>query len=97
MDVHATYGSHCYKGFRHSLCHGWASGVTSWLARYVLGVEILEPGCRRIRLRPQLCGLQWARGAYPTPMGLLKVEHRRRENGEIETVFQAPPGVKVQR
>lgn len=97
VDVHATYGSHCYKGFRHSLCHGWASGVTSWLARCVLGVEILEPGCRRIRLRPELCGLQWVRGAYPTPMGLLLVEHRRRENGETETVFQAPPGVKVQR
>ena len=25
VDVHGTYGSHCYKGFRHSLCHGWAS------------------------------------------------------------------------
>ena len=25
-DIHGDYGDYCYKGFRHSLCHGWASG-----------------------------------------------------------------------
>ena len=25
-DVHGDYGAFCYKGFRHSFCHGWASG-----------------------------------------------------------------------
>ena len=96
VDVHGTYGSHCYQGFRHSLCHGWASGVTSWLVRYVLGIEIVEPGCRKIRIRPSLCDLQWVRGAYPTPMGVLKVEHRVQENGEVKTAICAPAGVEVQ-
>lgn len=96
VDVHGTYGSHCYQGFRHSLCHGWASGVTSWLVRYVLGIEIVEPGCRKIRIHPSLCDLQWVRGAYPTPMGVLKVEHRLQENGEVKTAICAPAGVEVQ-
>ena len=41
VDVHATYGGYCYKQYRHSLCHGWASGPTSWLTQYVLGVNVV--------------------------------------------------------
>ena len=25
FDIHAESGAYCYKGLRHSLCHGWAS------------------------------------------------------------------------
>ena len=95
VDVHGTYGRHCYQGFRHSLCHGWASGPTSWLTRYVLGVEIMEPGCRKIRVSPNLCGLKWVRGTYPTPEGVLEIEHRAQENGGVKTVIHAPKGIEV--
>lgn len=95
IDVHGTYGKHCYKGFRHSLCHGWASGPTSWLTRYVLGVEIIEPGCRKIRIRPNLCDLKWVKGTYPTPEGIIEIEHRMQEDGAIKTVVRAPKGIQV--
>lgn len=95
IDVHGTYGKHCYQGFRHSLCHGWASGPTSWLTKYVLGIEIVEPGCRKIRIQPNLCGLQWVRGTYPTPEGVLEIEHRAQENGGVKTVIHAPKGIEV--
>lgn len=26
-DVHGDNGGYCYKGYRHSLCHGWAAGT----------------------------------------------------------------------
>ena len=26
-DIHGDFGAYCYKGFRHSLCHGWSSGI----------------------------------------------------------------------
>ena len=29
IDVHSIYGYYCYRGFRHSFCHGWASGPTA--------------------------------------------------------------------
>ena len=54
VDVHRTYGDYCYKGLRHSFCHGWASGPTAWLTEHVLGVTIVEPGCRVIRIDPHL-------------------------------------------
>ena len=38
-DIHGDFGNYCYKGFRHSLCHGWASGPTAWLSEHVLGVQ----------------------------------------------------------
>lgn len=30
-DLHGDFGAFCYKGFRHSLCHGWAAGVLRFL------------------------------------------------------------------
>lgn len=95
IDVHGTYGRYCYQGFRHSLCHGWASGPTSWLTQYILGVEVLEPGCRRIRIKPNLCDLHWVRGTYPTPNGVVEIEHCLGEDGSIQTVVNAPQGIEI--
>ena len=95
VDVHATYGAHCYVGYRHSFCHGWAAGVTPWLSEYVLGVQILEPGCKTIKIEPHLGDLEWAKGSYPTPYGEIIVSHKKREDGTIETKVQAPKEVLV--
>lgn len=95
VDVHGAYGNYCYQGFRHSLCHGWSSGPTSWLTRYILGIEIMEPGCRKIRVQPNLCGMQWVRGTYPTAEGVMEVEHRLQENGVVKTLIHAPVGIEV--
>ena len=92
-DIHRDCGEHCYKGWRHSLCHGWAAGPTAWLSQHVLGVEVFDGGSK-VRLTPHLGDLEWARGTFPTPHGPLKVSHRR-VNGEIETEFEVPDGVEV--
>jgi len=95
IDVHSAYGNYCYEGFRHSFCHGWASGPTSWLTKYVLGVKVLDPGCKRIKLEPHLGDLKWVKGTFPTPNGILKIEHKKKADGTIETTFKAPEGVMV--
>lgn len=97
VDVHATYGGYCYKGYRHSFCHGWAAGVTPWLSENVLGVKVLEPGCRKVKVEPHLGDLAWAEGAYPTPHGPIKVSHKKLADGNIETVIDAPAGVEIVR
>ena len=38
-DIHGDFGAYCYPGFRHSLCHGWSSGPTTWLSDHVLGIK----------------------------------------------------------
>lgn len=70
FDIHADGGAHCYIGLRGSLCHGWASGPTSWLTAYVLGIKVLEPGSKVIQIRPNLGNLRYAEGTYPTPYAL---------------------------
>ncbi len=93
-DIHGDFGAYCYPGSRHSLCHGWSSGPTSWLSRYVLGVQILEPGCKVIRIEPHLGDLKWVEGTYPTPFGVISIRHEV-INGKIVSQIKAPDGVKV--
>ena len=95
IDVHASYGGYCYKGYRHSFCHGWSSGPTSWLTQYVLGVNVTEPGCRELRIEPHLGDLQWVKGSFPTPYGVLKIEHHKMADGSVKTTFDAPKEIKI--
>ncbi|GAA4876251.1 hypothetical protein GCM10023310_65050 [Paenibacillus vulneris] len=95
IDVHGTYGGYCYQGYRHSLCHGWASGPTAWLSEYVLGVRVAEPGCRTIRVIPQLGDLEWAEGTFPTPHGIVRLKHSKKADGTIHSEIEAPEGVTV--
>jgi len=94
-DIHGDYGAFCYKGFRHSLCHGWSSGPTPWLTQYVLGVNVIAPGCKIIRLEPHLGDLSFAEGTFPTPYGILKIKDTRLPNGKLKIDVIAPEGVKV--
>jgi hypothetical protein len=97
VDVHRSYGNYCYQYYRHSFCHGWASGPTSWLSEYVLGVQVVEPGCRVVRIKPALGDLQWAEGTFPTPHGILKIRHDKQPDGSIKSAIDAPAGVEVLR
>lgn len=95
FDIHADGGAHCYIGLRGSLCHGWASGPTSWLTAYVLGIKVLEPGSKVIQIRPNLGNLRYAEGTYPTPYGIIKVKHVKQANGKINTTVHAPKEINV--
>ncbi len=90
-DLHADYGKFCYKNLRHSLCHGWASGVVSYAFENVLGVSIVEPGYRKVHIAPKLVGLDWVEGEVPTPMGNI---HVRAEAGKAPKIT-LPQGVEL--
>ncbi len=94
-DIHGDYGAYCYLGLRHSFCHGWASGPTSWLTEHVLGISVVDAGCKTIRIVPHLGDLKWAEGTFPTPAGVLWVRHEKQSDGSIKTVYKAPKGIKV--
>lgn len=74
IDVHGDFGKFCYMNFRHSLCHGWASGPTSFLSQTVTGIEVLEPGFKKVRIRPNIGELKFIKTKYPTPFGMIEVE-----------------------
>jgi alpha-L-rhamnosidase len=94
-DIHGDYGAFCYKGFRHSLSHGWASGPTPWLTQYVLGVNVIAPGCKIIKIEPHLGDLTYVEGTFPTPLGIVKIKNTKQASGKVKIEVQAPKGVTI--
>ena len=94
-DIHGSFGDYCYPSYRHSFCHGWASGVTAWMTESILGIKIIEPGCKTLQIEPHLGNLEWAEGTFPTPLGMVKVKHVKQPNGKIKSEIDAPEGIKI--
>jgi len=94
-DLHGDNGAFCYIGYRHSLCHGWSSGPVPFLAEEVLGIKILEIGCKKISIKANLGDLKWAKGTYPTPYGIISVSHKVLDDGSVETTVDAPKEIEV--
>ena len=97
VDVHKERGEFCYKGLRNSFCHGWSAGPTAWLSRHVLGFRPSSPGGLSLVVKPNLSGLMWAEGAWPTAEGVVTVRHEKTKSGEVETEVKAPKGVRINR
>ncbi|MBR8040250.1 hypothetical protein KDW85_17720 [Burkholderia cenocepacia] len=74
-----------------SLAHGWSSGPTSALSKYVLGVRPLSAGYRSWLVEPQPGDLRWARGRVPTPHGAIDVEWRT-SGTDFDLTVVVPPG-----
>ncbi|MFM7208061.1 MAG: alpha-L-rhamnosidase C-terminal domain-containing protein [Planctomycetaceae bacterium] len=49
--------------------HAWGAVPANVIPRKLMGIEPLEPGFRRIRVRPRLGGLEWATIRHPSPRG----------------------------
>ncbi|MGM9625440.1 MAG: alpha-L-rhamnosidase C-terminal domain-containing protein [Eubacteriales bacterium] len=95
VDIHGDWGAYCYVRFRHSLCHGWASGPCPYLTQYVLGIRIEEAGCKKLRIDPQLGDLSYAKGTFPTPYGLVTVSHSRQADGTVRSDVSAPKEIEI--
>lgn len=93
-DLHGDFGKFCYRGFRHSLCHGWSCGPISFLFEDVLGINVLDAGCETIMIKPNLGNLTYCKGTFPTPKGNVYIEHNV-INGKIETKIDAPSEIKI--
>jgi len=73
--------------FDHS--HAWGGTPAYALPLALSGLEILEPGCRRIRLNPSLLGLESAGVEIPTPYGMVELTMQAGE----ETKLVLPDGI----
>ncbi|MBQ8407476.1 MAG: alpha-L-rhamnosidase [Clostridia bacterium] len=91
-DIHGDFGAYCYTLFRHSLCHGWSSGPCPYMMHYVLGIRAIDANTYEID--PELAGLEWAKGTYPTDKGIITVSAKKTEEGTLVEV-SAPEGIKI--
>ncbi len=71
--------------------HAWSACPAEFLIRTLLGLEIMEPGCRRLRLHPRVDVLPDFRVSVPTPHGTVEVES---SHGSVR--WQAPDSVTVE-
>jgi len=53
--------------------HGWIASPTYQMPSKILGVRPTSPGFGTVLIRPQTCGLSWAKGSVPTPHGKVEV------------------------
>ncbi|MBL8550584.1 MAG: alpha-L-rhamnosidase N-terminal domain-containing protein [Hyphomonadaceae bacterium] len=82
-----------WEGFEPdaSLAHGFSATPTWQLIRHVLGIGPAAPGAP-VRISPNLCGLEYARGVQPTAGGDIALSMRRRGD-EIEVEATLPSGM----
>ncbi|GGD93837.1 family 78 glycoside hydrolase catalytic domain [Paenibacillus nasutitermitis] len=78
-----------------SYAQGWSAAPAYAAAKYVLGLQLMEPAYRTIAVvPPQETDLTWAEGSVPTPAGLIEIAWTR-EAGSRRLTIQVPAGVKV--
>jgi hypothetical protein len=73
------------------LSHGWCSTPLVQMSSRILGISPASPGFKTINIRPQPCGLSWAKGTVPTPQGPVEVSWKFEEEGMSLDVV-VPPG-----
>ncbi len=78
-----------------SHCHGWSAAPLYLFGRILLGIEVLEPGFRSVRIHPTPWRLTHARGVVHTPLGELKVSWTLGPDGQPEVDVVAPEGMRV--
>ena len=65
----------------------------------VLGIYPTAAGFKETTIRPDLADLDWARGAEPTPHGLLKVDLRKEGKGKeshgLRALIDIPEGIEA--
>ena len=71
--------------------HAWAGTPAYALPMALTGLEILEPGYKKIRLSPSDLGLSHFRCEIPTPYGTVAVEGGKDEQVRIS----APDGIEI--
>lgn len=96
VDPHGDFGDYCYKGYRRSLCHGWASGPTAYMTECIVGITVLEPGCKKIQIRPRLgANLNRVEAIYPTQYGNVYVKCYKRPDGALHYEGSGPKEVEI--
>lgn len=81
-----------YQGYDTDYSHGWGATPAYQLPCRISGLEILEPGFKKIRLNPNLYGLDYADIKIPTPHGVI-ICHITKDRSD----FRIPDGITVVR
>ena len=69
--------------YKFDRSHAWGGTPLYSLPMAILGLEILEPGFKKIRLNPNLLGLDLANIEIASPYGIIRVELKQNKKPKI--------------
>jgi hypothetical protein len=95
LDKGATTFWERWDGATGSRCCAASASPVRVLSEVVLGVKAVEPGWRRLRIRPFVGSLEFARGAVPTPRGIVRVEWEKAGEDQLVVRVELPDGVEA--
>jgi len=78
-----------FKGFLRTHSHAWSAYPADFLIRRLIGLEILESGCKKIKLSPEKTDFDY-NVIFPTPLGEINVDY---SDGKIN--ISKPDEVKI--
>jgi alpha-L-rhamnosidase len=73
--------------------HAWGGSPGYQMSSKILGIMPMDAGFSNVCIRPQTCGLAWAKGLVPTPMGQVGVEWQR-DSRRLAMNISLPKGMK---
>lgn len=94
LDQGATTFWEVFEPEHHSRCHAWSASPLYHLTQVILGVTPAAPGWTQVRIAPIPLKLEYARGAIPTPLGLLRVDWEQVSEDQLAMRIELPEGMK---
>ena len=71
--------------------HGWIATPAYQMPSKILGVRPTSPSFSSVLIKPEICGLSWAKGSVPTPHGNVDVSWKV-EGNKFTLDVTIPPG-----
>ncbi len=69
--------------------HAWGAAPANIIPRHVVGVEPLEPGFAKLRIKPQIANLQEVEALVPTIRGTVEVKIEQNESYQLQIKIPA--------
>jgi len=76
--------------------HAWGSAPANIITRKLVGVEPLEAGFKKIRIKPQIASLNWIKAEVPSIRGSIHVSASQVPGNEFTLSLNIPAGVTAE-
>jgi hypothetical protein len=96
LDSNASTFHEMWNVTIESRCHAWSASPVYLLMQTVLGVQPLTPGWKKIRLKPFIGDLEFARGMLPTPYGPMTIEWEKAGDDQLVVKLDVPDGIEAE-
>jgi len=94
-DVHSTITTEAWDNKykeNQDWNHAWGAAPANIIPRGLMGLQPLLPGCRKIRIRPQISDLDFAEIKFPTLYGAVRMRMEQAASG-CSLRLTLPPGM----